>query len=132
MHLDYPLYCEDDLKYFKGLFFGNIGVEQILYKIRSGDLMIQLQVSSLEENQLVSIGFFDIEESPGTTSIKQFVPTKDKRFANFDIVKQVWIENPNVAWAYMTLLKGEEDAAYQVLHELLRTAYKVNKLKAFS
>lgn len=131
MNLDYPLYCEDDLKYFEGLFFKNLGAEQIVYKIRSGDIMVQLQVSSLDGNALISIGIFDVDEAPNTTSMQQFNPAKDKRFENFDVVKEVWVENPNSAWAHMTLLKDHEKEAFQVVYELLRTVYKINKLKAF-
>lgn len=121
----------DNLDDFKALFLANLESEQTIYDCFISTVMIRITVNSLQGNQLVSIGFFDIETNHNTISKIQFDPTKDKRFGRAEPIHKIWLQDYHGAWGRLTFEKGQENEALYTICDLLYTIHKYQKLKAF-
>jgi len=131
MKFDLQLHSNEDLEYFKTLFLRNVGVEQILYYFHADNVQIRIQVSGLNDYQLINIGFFHCVIDGSSTSLTQFCPLSDSRYSNFDVIKDFWYYDPNKAWGTLSHSPEEVESAFKTIAELLSIVYKVNNLKAF-
>jgi len=131
MKFDLELHSNEDLEYFKTLFLRNVGVEQILYYFHADNVQIRVQVSGLNDYQLINIGFFHCIIDGSSTSLTQFCPLSDDRYANFEIIRDFWFYDSCKAWGTFSHAPEEVDSALKKIAEILHIVYKVNNLKAF-
>ena len=131
MNLDLQLDSNDDLEYFKTLFYRNIGTEQVTYNFYTDNVMVRINVSNVEDYQLVSIGIFHYFVQDKSTTLTQFCPLADDRYNTFPEVQQFWCWNKEQAWGSFTHGSQDADWAFDKVREILNIIYKVNKLKAF-
>lgn len=131
MKFDLQLHSNEDLEYFKVLFLRNVGVDQILYYFHADNIQVRVQVSGLNEYQLINIGFFDCVVEGNSTSLTQFCPLHDNRYSGFSIIQNFWFYDPSRAWGSFTHSPEEVEQALEKIAEILHIVYKVNNLKAF-
>lgn len=134
MKFDLQLENNDDLEYFKTLFYRNVGIEQMVYDFYTDGVMIRVQINGFEGAQLIKVGFFNYYKQDKSTTLTQFCPAIDKRFSSFDEIQSFYNWNANIMWAEFSHSAGEievESACNRIL-EILNVVYKVCKLKAFT
>lgn len=129
MKFDLQFESEQDIEYFKTLFYRNIGVEQNVFDFIFGDVKVSFQVSAIEGGQSISVGFFSITKEGNSTSINQFCPLSDSRYGNYRAIQDIWGMNPFQVWAVFTHGADCPDNAFETLKEILYTVYTVNKLR---
>ncbi len=131
MKIDFQLDKDEDLEYFKTIFFRNVGVEQMVYNFYMDDVMVRIQISGFGKSQLINIGFFSHKKEKNTISIEQFNPITDDRFRRFEAVTDIWGTNSLETWGTFFQRAGDENNAFAIIMNLLLTVHKVIKLKAF-
>jgi len=131
MKFDLQLHSNEDLEYFKTLFLRNVGVERMLYYFHADDVQVRIQVSGLNDHQLINIGFFHCVVEGSTTSLTQFCPLSDDRYVNFEIIRDFWLYDSNLAWGTFIHTPEEVESALKRVADILHVVYKVNNLKAF-
>lgn len=131
MKLKLEIDKNEDLEYFKTLFFRNIGIEQMVYDFHQDDVMVRFQVAGHGTSQFITIGFFSIKKEKSTTSIEQFNPLQDNRYQKFQEITKLWDSNSKNVWGSLFHKEDGANEAFSTLISLLLTVHKVNKLKAF-
>lgn len=116
---------------FRSLFLANLESEQTIYDCYIDTVMLRIVTSSLNGNQLITIGFHDVVVEGSTTSKTQFDPTMDKRFGRAAPVHRIWLQDYRGAWGQLILTKGHETETLDTICDLLRTVHRYLKLKAF-
>jgi hypothetical protein len=119
-----------DLLTFHRSFFQNIGIERSTYDLQMPDVMVRLEVSGVTSDRLTTLAIFDsdVYTKEARWAQKQVYPLQDMRYQNFTLIKELF-GHPGACTGHVVTYKPAE--AYSIIEDVLRTVYKVNKLKAF-
>jgi hypothetical protein len=126
---DFQADSAEDFEIFKVLFIRNAGIAQMIYDFYLGDVLIRLQCSSINDYQLVGIGFFHYSKQGNSVSLEQFNPLQDIRFTNFNEIKRLWYITE--AWAFLSYSPENAESSFSMIHDVLKIVARINNLKAF-
>lgn len=126
---DFQADSAEDFEYFKVLFVRNAGIAQMIYDFHLGDVLIRLQCSSINDHQLVGVGFFHYSKQGNSVSLEQFNPLQDIRFANFNEIKRLWYITET--WAFLSYSPENAESSFSMIHDVLKIVARINNLKAF-
>ena len=130
MKFDLQIETDQDIDYFKTLFYRNIGAEQNIFDFVANDTRLRIQISAIDGGQQISIGIFSIIKEGKSTTINQICPLADSRFASFQIMQSIWHYSTEASWGVFTHGQSYPGEAFETLKEILCVFYHVNKVKA--
>ena len=123
---DLQLNSDEDLEYFKMLFFRNFGSEQMAYYFNAFGIQIRIQISFSDGLQRINIGLFHFyQHAENSTTIEQFCPLSDGRFTPYEAIQNYWLFDPQLAWANITHTIEDIETAFNHVIEILRIVHEV-------
>lgn len=128
--VDLQLNNNEDLEYFKMLFFRNVGTEQMSYYFSAFGIQVRLQISSSDGLQRINVGlfhFYNYDEK--STTIEQFCPLSDGKFTAYEAIQNYWVFDPQLAWASIVHTFEDVEIAYNSISEILDIVRQVYSLE---
>lgn len=118
-----------DLTIFRSMFMKLTGSDRSTYDLFIDKAMVRFEVSSTKTDQLIVAGIFDaVKNDAYSWAVNGVHPLRDTRYQNLSFIKELF-ELPGACSCHIVCHNPSE--TFKVLEKLVRTVYKVNKLKAF-